>query len=769
MRDHLRRISQLSEHHVLWADDFERLISQALEEEMPFSVLRNVILFRADKFETCEQDSYAMAYEIDNLFHYRQAAVDYVVIVEAKNQPVKVRRNKWGIEYRDKKTGKVKHDDARRQLKKHVKAIRRYLRPLAPGVELRIKALVVSSDRATPRLFPREDSPDWFGLCSYQHLSEWMQSIKAVQGNSLPEFLRVSQSEFLAKLRLGVPAPSLGHPELRHAINYIGRCRREIDNELFRSFEPSRGRWAISGAAGTGKSVMLAYSAAVFASGHEIDDSGSDLKLVSHEKRESDLGLPVQNARNICIMALKSKQLVILERLYAAFVQQFNELHERENGGKLNFLKPRFAVWNDAMDVPPGSNLLLVDEAHDLSEKGQAVIRRWYEGSTTNYLVLACDRHQKIRLMGSDAAILEGVSFKGFSVRLSRNYRNPFPIYAASLAIMFRWFAGAGPKVMPTNQQLHDWLGFDLETIPAGNSTFLKMRNDSHPGNAWSHSVGEFDSCTAAHEHLTQQNLDKDEVLWVRFSAEDPDFDYERLSKFTYHNFFSAESADLVDKYVKGQEFPIVVVEGFPEEMDESGTWQDDSRLMDAAECRMWNIRRQIYLCASRATGFLYFICNQPRTQAIQRIEGELGELIRTLAVPMDPKALSGKEWRMVLKSSGQTRNLVEYDLYAPESQRRATDKRKNRLSPTTRRTRGDSFTLKKRPTVATLASLVSQKAAQVIRDLNGTENVTKVNDVVSPENARRVARKYDVTLNFSAQALAETGIDILKPTGTAS
>lgn len=122
----------------------------------------------------------------------------------------------------------------------------------------------------------------------------------------------------------------------------------------------------------------------------------------------------------------------------------------------------------------------------------------------------------------------------------------------------------------------------------------------------------------------------------------------------------------------------------------------------------------------------------------------------------------------MVLKSSGQTRNLVEYDLYASESQRCATDKRKNRLSPTTRRTRGDSFTLKKRPTVATLASLVSQKAAQVIRDLNGTENVTKVNDVVSPENARRVARKYDVTLNFSAQALAEAGIDILKPTDTA-
>jgi hypothetical protein len=43
------------------------------------------------------------------------------------------------------------------------------------------------------------------------------------------------------------------------------------------------------------------------------------------------------------------------------------------------------------------------------------------------------------------------------------------------------------------------------------------------------------------------------EVLWVRFSDEDPDFDYEKLRQFTYHNCRSYDAQKISDKYVKGQ------------------------------------------------------------------------------------------------------------------------------------------------------------------------------------------------------------------------
>lgn len=48
----------------------------------------------------------------------------------------------------------------------------------------------------------------------------------------------------------------------------------------------------------------------------------------------------------------------------------------------------------------------------------------------------------------------------------------------------------------------------------------------------------------------------------------------------------------------------------------------------------MWAFRRELCLCSSRATCFLYFTCNVPETVEVLRIKKELGRLVEVLALP---------------------------------------------------------------------------------------------------------------------------------------
>ena len=54
--------------------------------------------------------------------------------------------------------------------------------------------------------------------------------------------------------------------------------------------------------------------------------------------------------------------------------------------------------------------------------------------------------------------------------------------------------------------------------------------------------------------------------------------------------------------------FPIVVIEGFSDDIND---WKDEE-----AEQLMWQRRRQLYICASRATTFLF--CDAARTHRVQ-------------------------------------------------------------------------------------------------------------------------------------------------------
>jgi hypothetical protein len=637
---------------------FESLVHRRLDELFPYSVLANLILFRPD-----HADSENYAYEIDNLMHYRKNEVDYLLVVESKVPPITISNKKWIYE-RTTEEG-LKEKDARGQVKNHAKALFLYLQPIAQNMELRIQCCVVNQGVAE-HMHAESYEALQFHLVGYKNFDLFLQSIRKDVGGIPPTFLRVAQSPFLSLLRKGVPVPTLGHPEIRNALDYIQRCRRRIDSELYRSFSPSKERWAINGTAGMGKSVLLAYAGCVMATDRIIESTSDVARALKKFSRAVEIRVPAHMDRRILICSMKRKQLAVLESLYHQFA---TEIAAMTGESELRTIKPLFRVWNDTTGIPPGVNVLIIDEAHDLSVAGQKMVAEWHN-QTSGYLIIACDRHQKLHLIGSKAKIVEGLDFGSHTKRLNRIYRNPFPVYMAGLALMFRWMAPEGPKVIPSKTQLE--AEFGLETLDGASPRLLAltMRNDAHPANAWSHTLSTFPSCAAAFAQLQHCGLKREEVLWVRFGQEDSDFDYEQLASFTYHNFCTDEASALADKYVKGQDFPIVVIEGFPDHMDLTASVIDAAEINEA-EQKMWRFRRLLYLCCSRATGFLYLIANGIESNALIRLKIEIDELVSQLSIPINRYFASGKTWHLRFSRTELTRSI---DVFSDDGNSLAID-----------------------------------------------------------------------------------------------
>jgi hypothetical protein len=284
--------------------------------------------------------------------------------------------------------------------------------------------------------------------------------------------------------------------------------------ELFNLFSPRARRWAINGAAGMGKSVLLAYTLFVFASDRRVTISDPDQldsrTLEDFAARAAEIGLPPIPDRVIYAMARKDKQLDALRYYWDLFVERYSRLSDRLG---LQIQQPIFQKWSG--DIPEDCNVLLIDESHDLDPADQGLIASLLNAEeTTRYLAIACDRHQKLRLVGTDAVLIEGLNFTNQTVKLRRNYRNPFPVYVAGLALMFRWLASSGPKVIPTGYQLKEEFGFNVapEERVAGRIT-LQSWNDSHPGNYWSFTTSTFFSCQDAYSQLGDGSLTNRDVL----------------------------------------------------------------------------------------------------------------------------------------------------------------------------------------------------------------------------------------------------------------
>jgi cell division septation protein DedD len=72
----------------------------------------------------------------------------------------------------------------------------------------------------------------------------------------------------------------------------------------------------------------------------------------------------------------------------------------------------------------------------------------------------------------------------------------------------------------------------------------------------------------------------------------------------------------------------------------------------------MWGFRRELYLCASRATCFLYLIANVRQTEEIKRVQKEITNLVDALAIPSNYGRGGTKIWEFEITPPEVSRNL---------------------------------------------------------------------------------------------------------------
>ncbi len=636
--------------------DFEQRVGLLLEQLVPNCYLPGVPVFRADA--AMAPDS--MANELDFILHLQNGLRHQLLIIECKscrvtgrgdgrgNYALPTPSSHWIAHYpRDQREKSIKD-----QLRAQRQALLTNLEPLEG--EVRIHAIVVAS-----RVEGLAAAP---GHVTTQELPSFELSL--VRADSFEQFLgaqlagmsvlRVQQSEILRRIRQGQPVPALGHPEIYNAIEYTRRCRAFIDSEIFRHLALKPERWAINGSAGMGKSVLLIYVTMVLITDRTIDALRDGTRfLQSYTEEASRLGLPDLGKRRVWVLAHTEKQRDMLQRMF----ERFNDLYgEVDSYNEFRRVKPEFHVFSEVAGID--CNILLVDEAHDLGNEGEKRVRDWHGSAPGNYLVIACDRHQKLRLSQDETRMIDGISFSRCTKKLSRNYRNPFPAYAGSLGLLFRWFAATGPKTLPTPKELRDEFGFGEVVAETKEAWSLRSRNDAHPANNWSHTLATFPSADAAYRQLSEFPLKKEHVLWVRFSPEENDFNYEKLQLWSYHSAYGSDASDLLDKYVKGQEFPVVVIEGVPELFSWAnaiGAYAHDTA---SARYKIWQARRQVYLAASRANVFLYFILPAPIPMDVR---DEFAMMFRQLSRPPEQMSPSGTLWDIRVTVTPEAESFASY------------------------------------------------------------------------------------------------------------
>ena len=629
---------------------FENKVGNLISYYYPNSHLSGVFLYIADLLKEGAGSS-AFGRELDHLMHMQEGGTHRIFIIECKNQLIKIDKGVGYVSYA--RDDRIVKKNIYEQLKMQIRAILQMVKPV-DEMHLEIHAYAISSDEEN-ELFESEEIMDdrnlFFKYMSFIDFEKELQYL----GKKSTVF-RVGESELLRRLRQGKPCSHLGHPDIRDAIEYRNRLRLTLDLSLFDYFQPkATGKWAINGTAGMGKSVLLAYAACVMSLDCVIKVNNGKAVLEKYSSEEK--GFPSFEHRKILIFALNSKQKSVVEEFFKELVSLFKSYDTDDLiiGEK----RPRFEVWNE--NKIANGNVILIDEAHDLDTSAQSKIADWSD-EASNYLIIACDRHQKLRLSNDNDTklMINGLSFSRETTKLKRVYRNPFSVYAAGLALMFRWFAPEGKKIIPQPKILKESFGFDVKLydLETGLGCKLEMVEDSHPANNWHHCLSDFPSPEMAYNWLNQYKLTdthkRKDVLWVTFSFCDYEFDYEKVqSDFIYLDLTNpVNNQRKIDTSIKGQEFSIVVIEGVGPEFNN----------FDNEEA-MLRHRRELYLCASRATVFLFFVHNNNPFQSEdqKQIKNELQALRRELSRPTRPSDAT-QFWGV--KFAAEAENILDFKQY---------------------------------------------------------------------------------------------------------
>lgn len=144
-----------------------------------------------------------------------------------------------------------------------------------------------------------------------------------------------------------------------------------------------------------------------------------------------------------------------------------------------------------------------------------------------------------------------------------------------------------------------------------------------------------FDSARNLRNILKLERVSKDQALWLRFDGQTSDIEDRHLAQeFDYHRVSPLHPGQFVDQNIKGLEFPVVVMEGFPTDFD---NWQEPEKMMLA--------RRLYYICATRATGFLYFVL--PPDGPHPEPRAELERILRQFETSSRHGSEAGETWCM--------------------------------------------------------------------------------------------------------------------------
>jgi len=646
-------------------------VKDIFNKKFPFSLLSNIILYRNDRDV---MDSFAN--EIDYLFHYQSNGVDHLIIVEVKQREIygniitelPTSTSKWKLDYDEKAK------DIKKQVIDQGTALKQFCKNITNSEEPEIQYWIVDMRERVVNVITDKTNNN-LKLLTLEGFKEKISMLDCV--------IKVEHSIFLREIRKGVVSPELGHPELRNAIQFIKICRQSLDDQIYRFFQPRKQFYALNGCAGMGKSVLLAYSLFVFTTDYAVYFNDGKTKLEPFRDPEM---FPAKDKRWIFVYAVKKKQIDILQSYYDSIFKYTSRMVNTQ----LQPLQPIFKQWKGKIDKK--CNILIIDEAHDLSIQDQRLIADWINignsKSQDKYLLIACDRNQAPKRGDKDENIIEGINFSRHSTRLNRIYRCPFPVYVASMGLLFRWFARKGAGVLLSSQKLREHFGFNSKVERNSERMALTMRNDCHPGNNWEQTVDIVDDCSTIYAHLSQSNFEREEILWACFEKMEPEFDYDEIHrKYTYVDLRNEDADNEIDKNIKGQEFAIVVVEGLPKNMNppELISRNDWGRSASKLEQIMWDCRKNIYITCSRASAFLYFIINKKISS--KENTDELTNLIEQVTNPVRKKHSSGQEWKFKVNIPYPSRKPdifkdIENNIYEPVIQQRVNVDKEEKIKP---------------------------------------------------------------------------------------
>ncbi|MEM1297571.1 MAG: nuclease-related domain-containing protein, partial [Verrucomicrobiota bacterium] len=330
-----------------------------LREKFPYAVLSNIPLFRSD---TPEEHLYAN--QADHLVHLRKGDHEKLVIVECKenvlrrwssekSRPIVDSSKYWFALY----FGKAK--DSKKQVRNQARALHQNLNlQFIDGP--RIEGWVVHSGKHPKEI---KQSYDDGVLLIAMTANLFRKKLKRMKQQGW-KAVSVYSSEYLSQLHLGRREENFPHPIIIDALDHIRNSRLSLDGGIFTKlrFGQKRSHWAISGAAGSGKSVLLAYSMCVFATDYWIQRApdGSILKVLEPVGDKLPAAMPPLSGRRIYGFAMSLAQVEALSRYFDRFRSEFQLL----NGAAPAMAPITFAQWNG--EIPDDCTVLAIDEAQDL-------------------------------------------------------------------------------------------------------------------------------------------------------------------------------------------------------------------------------------------------------------------------------------------------------------------------------------------------------------------------------------------------------------------